>query len=372
MGDTSKKMKVDFPAYCEAFSVIERWKGEVCGALDPGGSEHSVETMYRQDPGDGYVRVPSYKVVLGKFDASGSVWLKDDGSVFSDDGAGNTQGLSGVDAEKAAYFMAGAFGVGEVTSGMRLDGSIVSGINKLYKQCLKSIDTCLEGPDAKVLSARWSVLQNSRQELESKKNQVAALWREFDELAPKVQGVLAMQTTMIGNSLSRNPVTMEDCQSAEKGLAQLIAAIKGGIAQVERQASADQMRREIEGLNSRTAALTSQVISEQHVGMTRFQDAVAAGMSCMPVGVSKDEELCVARNKYSMVSEILSRAVAWPDRTYCAESRSYTHTSSGSRGEGDGIEHTDSVCIDLREYGYDYDADALQALAQGYCSMTCR
>ncbi len=382
MGDVSGKTKVNFPAYCEAFSVIERWNGEVCGALDPGGDEHSVETMHREGAGDGYVRVPSYRVVRGKFDASGSVWLKEDGSVFRDDGTGNTQGLSGVDAEKAGYFIAGAFGAEELSDSRYLDGYIISGLRELYRQCIKNISTCLEGPDAKALAARWSALQNSRQELESKKSHVAELWREYDALVSKVQeqGALAMQTTMIGNSLPRNPVTMEECDRVARGLSQLIATAKGVVEAAQRRASEEQTSREIASINARTSVMIPQVEEEEPALMSRFTDAVAAGISCMPTPSTIEEELCVAKNKNTMVSKILTCASAWPRTGYCASGHtenSAGHIScGGGRGDGDcssGEGSSMYVCDQEVEYDYcDGDAGELMQAARSYCTTICR
>jgi len=206
MGDVKNNRRVDFPAYCRAFEAVEDapgWSGaSICGTLDDGAEE--VTTL---------------------------------------------------DAEKTRYFIAGAFGAGEIAGGHSLDQTIVNGLRELYGICRDSWETCMDSPAAQAVRAGWKSIMDARQELGKKRGEVSRLKYEYERAAEEVedQAALASRVEHLSRAVDGELSSIERCLMAERSLREMKSIAESMAAEEKRiaaeTAEEEKMREEIDRLN---------------------------------------------------------------------------------------------------------------------------
>lgn len=388
MGQVSNAATVDFPAYCKAFEVFtnvseSRWTSAVCAKLDPDPDYYSIGTLYRDEKGDGVVRVPQYGITLGKTVERGSRLLLEDGRVIIKDKRGE-RSVAEADPEFAAYFIAGAFGMGELKDASNLDDAIVSGVQELYRLCVQDADSCLDSAPARKISSAWRGILDARAEVRAAQKQLgekkAAMGRlqaEYDRLAATV---VDKQSLVVGVApyKSRMPVdlvTMQDCDQAERLIKEMIVVAQAVMAGDEKRAEAESKSARLAMYRQENPTLLNKIsdAENKHGYHWRFTNAFKAAMACMPAPSDAEDAYCVERNKYEMGTGLQARAHDFPARSVCDGRWVPENEHCSGRGDSRSCTTTGGYCEGPSHIeGRDYDEEELVSFAKGYCSTQCR
>jgi len=156
----SKVSEVNFFAYCTAFKAVNKTlSDEICYALDTS-KDAWTPKMFRDETGDGFIITPSHKNIMGRKRLSSWQSLSEDGDIKKDFG-NDAVLLKHIDETAAAHFIAGAFGVDELTDASGVDKAFARAMHKLYGICVKDVEKCLDTEEAALVSQLWSKAQKN-------------------------------------------------------------------------------------------------------------------------------------------------------------------------------------------------------------------
>lgn len=379
---------INFAAYCNAFTVMgsaggQSWSQRIYSNLDPitaSDGEWSVENLERGAQGDGRVEVPEYTVREGRTITVGTRILTQDGSILRVVD-GSEQTIAHVDAEVAQYFIAGAFGMAELTNPLPLDQSIVDGLMTLYQICRRGGSTCEDSETFGTVAARWNAIVSERQALEQARQEATRLQQEYDGLSSQIGGQadLLARVAAYRQAIPQNPQTLDDYQQTARNLQAMIDIAMA--QQAEEQLASQTADRQIEIANWRAAmAGMRDRIDEAEGVYYRFTEAYDAGMACMPQPQTPEEEYCVAGNTYRMGIRLEQLAEAHPEHDRCVRSERrrctpcstlYNPNRPGCTvGCGSGGHR--SHCVEWGRVGHDTSAEEALSIARSYCTTTCR
>jgi hypothetical protein len=369
MGSPSE---VQFEAYCTAAKALDaQLAEELCAALDKTDGQWTPK-MLRDKPGDGYVLVPSYADVGGKWQVSAWRRLSADGSIEVLAGT-EYQGEDSVDAMFATYFIAGAFGVSEVP-GHPVDTALVADLQKLYKECVRDKGVCLSSATAQSVLARWAgvkeldSLRDKAEELKGQLETKIARAAKKDELMAKLATYRA--------DLPQHPTSAADYKKAIDIYNQMIGVVDRHVAGVAQTGKEQDMATQISFYISESDRLMAQIKKEEPFGYSRFTNAMEAGLACMSVGGATIlERYCAAKRKYEMLGWVLGKVHEFNGYPRCVRTgkvREYEE-KCGLNGCSTDSSHFREVekCVEYVHPDFSFDEDRLISAAKAYCSSTC-
>jgi hypothetical protein len=358
--------EIRFFEYCTAFKAIDPdIMDNLCRALDTS-EDNWTPMMFRDKPGDGYVLVPSYKGVLGKRQIVSWQTLNQDGEIHIGVGE-DAQFTERVDEIVAQYFIAGAFGIGELSGGVVLDAQILRGIKELYAACGKDSKKCLETATARRVALKWQSVQTEL----SEKEDLAEIIPRVKKLEEQLRMLIARtdnKSELEGKvaayrlAMPRNPTTIKEYKKAEELYMQMI-----GIAEMNLSEATTQ--RGILHYTTEAARLAEEIGRQEPFLRSRFTDALEAGLRCMPMGQTLQERYCVARNKYEMAVWILDRLNKFRSNP-CLE-RDLIDMSY-ERADGRTQLSYLRPCIKSEYSDQYFDSDDLIQTAKRHCSTHCQ
>ena len=249
--------KVDFAAYCEAFAAAHgAGRADVCDLLDPSAEAFSVDSLYREDAGDGIIRVPEYGFVKGRGAQVASRWLMENGAVVRTKGDGE-ETVGWVDALEAQYFIAGAFGARELMGEYSLDAAVVDGLRELYGMCLKDADGCRNSQQALLVADEWKAVEEEKKarmdnrDRGLKNKQKVERWLGvYDELAKQVKDKRSLEDG-VARFKDRMPdkfSTPEERRLAAGLLREMVGVAAKALVNEEKQARLEQEREKCDEL----------------------------------------------------------------------------------------------------------------------------
>lgn len=379
--------RVDFPAYCRAFEIMnEGGDGEasqICGSLDPSEEVYAVAYLERGAVGDGVVRVPEYRIESGRSRVVGYCLLTQDGKIIRQTGSEREE-IAEVSPETAQYFIAGAFGTGELRGGGGLDRGIVRGLQATYVSCLNDSESCLESRPAKTVASRLKTLGDEQQRLEDAKAKVAELRAEYDKLSKEIgrQSDFLSKTAIFSDAISRTPNNKADYDLLIVNLGKVLAIARAVRKEEAAQEASEKRRRDaadryamIPVLEQRAKDLRREIAKAEGSWHYRFTNAYDAAMACMPTGGNMEERSCVAHNKELMARELLGKAKNFPEREICLEWEG-GWTNGLCKSDRQGLlcsnyeEHY--ICRSSKTEGQDYTENELMQSAKYYCTTECK
>nr|HPQ81950.1 hypothetical protein [bacterium] len=293
------------------------------------------------------------------------------------DAEGGSSFVARTDSELARYFIAGAFGIGELTDASGLDMTIVEGLRGLYGACLKDEKNCLDSPQARKVSSAWQAILDERERarvakraLDAKKTEVAGLQQAYEKLVDKVvdRGQLAVGVAPYKSNMPVLPSTMEDFETAGRLLNGMIEVAKAVISSDEKRMEDDRRRAEL--VHYRAENPSMRVKIKNAMGpYWRFTKAYDAGMKCMPMPRNSEEEYCVEKNKYEMGVWLEWAAREHPEGWRCLEyeTKEVLFTKRDSGGATSKTE-----CVRWEPKGRDTSEEEAVSKAMSYCSTTCQ
>lgn len=392
MGQVNNNSKVDFVAYCRAFEVLSQFNeskssSAVCAALDKDPDYYSVGSLFRDHRGDGSVRVPDYGVSRGAAVERGSRLLTEDGSVIVKNKRGEKV-VESVDSRFARYFIAGAFGKGELKDSSGLDEGVVDGLQQLYWSCLKDSDNCLDSAPAKKVASAWQGVLTAENEnaaaakkLAERKDQIARLQYDFDKLAGEIESKeqLVVGVAPFKSRVPEALLTLEDFGLAERMLREMLVVAQAvrladdkRRANARQQADAEQKRSELAHYRAENPKMRDRI--KKAMGpYWRFTDAYDAGMKCMPMPHTFEDEYCVEKNKYDMGIWLENAAQAHPSGWRCVESKTVEVSCFKDEiGCSWDRKKTETRCVRSEPKGRDTSEKEAISEAMSYCSTTCK
>lgn len=296
---------------------------------------------------------------------------------------GQEQTVGHVNPEIAQYFIAGAFGMAELSNPFPLDQIIVEGLMTLYQSCLRDKNACRSDATWQTVAARWNGIARDRAALEQARQEAVRLQQEYDGIAQQVnhQSDLLAKVAAFRQAILQNPRTFDDHQQNTRNLQSMIRIARAQLEEEQQATTEEQHRVQIASWRAALQGMHDRINEEEGAWYYRFTEAFDAGMACMPQPRTPEEEYCVVGNTYRMGMILEQRAREHPAGSECIRSETEWTESTAYRCYGTGDERScdweevsrpRSVCIESRPVGRDTSADEALNIARSYCTTTCR
>ena len=319
MGNT-----VNLYGYCKAFEALDVSENELCAPLNS--ANYYAEHIQRGKRGDGVVKVKSNE---------GTQYLHQDGRIVKGKGRWATE-VKRVDPQTAKYFIAGAFGVGELKGEHNLDKNVLKNLKKLYVKCAYNPKTCQSSKKFQEVSQMWQDKKDFAQKLSGLKSKYESKKEEYNQLKSMSESTsdLLAKVSTLENQLPRNISTTFDYEKSVEIYGQLIEITTRHNKEVEKQRTKESKMQRIEFYKSEVERISKSIVKEVKKRKKYvwdpdeiiFKKALDAGKNNFPSGLTLDEQYCGWKNKYEMVKGLKEKLDDFPKHSVCDKYETRTST----------------------------------------------